>query len=85
MDLFAATLAPELTSRKPKDPVKAMLMFVLSNAVALFAVYLSWNCSTQQGLGLAVKLAWALLAYCFGFFYVLVFAFRTRNACALML
>lgn len=85
MDLFAATIAPEMTSTKPKDPVKSLAMFLLSNAVAFFAVYLSWNCSTQQGLSLLVKLGWAALAYCFGFIYVLAFAFRTRNACALLL
>lgn len=81
MDLLAATLAPQESPRKSRNAP----MVLLSQLIALFAVYLSWNCSTQQGLTLIPKLAWALLAYCFGFIYILIFAFRTRNACTLLL
>lgn len=90
MDLLAATLAPELvTGRSKRDKVektgKNVILFFLTHAISFFAVYLSWNCSTQQMLPLATKVGWAVLAYCFGFLYVLMFAFKTRNACALLL
>ena len=90
MDLLVATMAPELTGapvkyRSSKDTMKNIIIFMLTHAVSFFAVYLSWNCSTQQGLQLPMKMAWALLAYCFGFIYVLAFAFKTRNACGLLL
>lgn len=86
MDLLVATLAPQYTKRNstvsgPQDGLYSIVMFLLSHAVSFFATYLSWNCSTAQGLSLAPKLAWAGLAYCFGFIYILFHAFKFRHAC----
>ena len=91
MDLLVATMAPEYTSRWQRGErafesgVSTLALAVLSNAVSIFATWLSWNCSTQQGLALLPKVAWAALAYLFGFIYILVFAFKHRNACAIPL
>lgn len=87
MDLLAATLvpSPDTVSSQPQKNMSStarIIIFVLTHLVSFFAVYLSWNCSTQQGLALIPKLAWALLAYCFGFIYILAFAFKHRDACA---
>lgn len=85
MDLLVATMAPQYTSNQTDKPstLSAVLMFLITNAVSIFATWLSWNCSTQQGLALLPKVAWAALAYCFGFIYVLFYAFKHRNACSL--
>lgn len=88
MDLLAATMAPKYASswqtgeKQIENGVSAVAMFILSNLVSLFAVWLSWTCSTQQGLELLPKVLWAVLAYLFGFIYILYFAFKNRNACA---
>ena len=89
MDLLAATMAPSFTARlqngqdKIENSLGDIVMYLLTNAVGVVAAYLSWNCSTMQGLDLLPKVAWAALAYFFGFIYIILFAIRHRNACAL--
>ena len=88
MDLLAATMAPQYVSKwqrgeeQVQTGISSIVMFVLSNIVSLFAVWLSWTCSTQQGLATLPKVLWASLAYFFGFFYILYFAYKNRSACA---
>ena len=84
MDLLVATMAPRYADSRTENPspLAAIVMFLITNAVSIFATWLSWNCSTQQGLEFLPKLLWAALAYCFGFLYILFYAFKHRNACS---
>lgn len=62
-----------------------IVVFVLSNLVSLFAAWLSWNCSSAQGLGMVAKLGWAAIAYLFGFLYIVFYAWQHRDACKLLM
>jgi len=89
MDLLVATMAPQYLSRWQrgeqmiKTDVSSLIQYVLFNCVSIFAAWLSWTCSTEQGLTLLPKVAWAGGAYFLGFFYIIFYAFKHRHACAL--
>lgn len=90
MDFLVATLAPQYAEKWKRgedfvtQSASQFAMFVLSNIVSIFAAWLSWNCSTQQGLGTVAKLGWAALAYMFGFLYIVFYAWQHRDACKLL-
>jgi|688.fasta_scaffold319786_3 hypothetical protein len=52
---------------------------VLYFAVSAFCVYLSWNCSTKEGLDVVMKVIYAFFAAIFNVFYLIYYALFRRS------
>ena len=59
-----------------KQNIAGTLMYL---AVSIFAVYLSWNCSTKEGLDIVMKVIYALFAFIFNIFYIIYYALFRRS------
>lgn len=59
-----------------KQNIAASLMGLI---VSIFAVYLSWNCSTKEGLGVFEKVLYAFFAFIFNIFYLIYYALFRRS------
>lgn len=72
------------------DPIKKesyfcklgdLLSFLLYFLISLFALYLSWECNTQRGLGLFTKLFYGFFAFSFGSLYLLFYIVFINGTC----
>ena len=55
---------------------------LIGTVVSLCAAWLSWTCNTRMGISLAAKVVWAVLAYIFGFLYLIYYALIRSDACS---
>lgn len=48
-------------------------------AIVILCVYLSWNCSTKEGVDVVMKVVYAFFAAFFNIFYLIYYALFKRN------
>ena len=54
---------------------------ILGVLIGAFAAYTSWECSTAEGRPSLYKWGWAIVAFIFGAFYLLVFFMTKEHGC----
>jgi len=62
--------------------VYASIIWIIGILLSVFAVYLSWMCSTSQGQDIVMKVVLAIIAALFSLIYIIVhfvLVFATRN------
>lgn len=58
-----------------------ILSFLLYLLISIFAFYLSWECNTQRGLSVFVKLFYGFFAFIFGSLYLLFYIVFINGTC----
>lgn len=58
-----------------------LLSFSLYFLISIFAFYLSWDCNTQRGLSVFVKLFYGFFAFIFGSLYLLFYIVFINGTC----
>jgi len=85
MDLLALTTIAsrysEKEEKKKKRTVGSIISSVISFMIGIGAAYLSWSCNTAQGVSLPMRILYAILAYIFGFFYMIYYFFFRAGDC----
>lgn len=67
-------------NRAPKQNIGSQIFSLL---VGIFAVYLSWNCNTVEGVSVPLKVLYAFFAFLFGPLYLIFYAImRGFKICA---
>ncbi len=54
---------------------------VFSLIIGLVAAYLSWTCNTTFGVSFPLKIIYALFAYIFGLFYIIIYFIFLKGKC----
>lgn len=90
MDLFVGSYVVKrsIDKRKQKEgfsssaePVAYTFSILLSFILSIYAVYLSWTCSTAQNIAVGLKVLYAIFAYIFGFLYLIYYVFVNAGRC----
>jgi hypothetical protein len=50
--------------------------------IGLIAVYLSWSCNSALQYNIALKVFFAIMAYIFGFLYIILYIIMRYDTCA---
>lgn len=58
-----------------------VVSFVVGIVIGVVAVYLSWTCNTALQYGTALKVIFAILAYLFGFLYIILYMIMRYDTC----
>ena len=88
MDLFTAvklyqkrTEKFEDTNKKSSMSALQVVIYAISLAACVYAVYLSWTCNTAAGVNVALKVLYAFFAFIFGFLYLIFYMIFRSGAC----
>ena len=92
MDMLAMIIGGHMLGKGRRDgyvnagastySVTYLVWTLIGTVVSLFAAWLSWTCNTRMGMDVAVKVVWAVLAYIFGFLYLIYYALVRSDACS---
>jgi hypothetical protein len=87
MDLFTAAKLYEKRTEKfegaARGGISAMqvLIYAVSLAVCVYAVYLSWSCNTAAGVNVVLKVVYAIFAFIFGLLYLIFYFIFRAGTC----
>lgn len=59
-----------------------VIAMVISVVIGIAAAYLSWTCNTSINYNIVLKVIFALLAYVFGFIYILFYIIMRYDTCS---
>lgn len=59
-----------------------IVSFVISILIGLLAVYLSWTCNTAINYHVILKVLFAIFAWFFGLFYIVMYMILRYDTCA---
>jgi hypothetical protein len=77
---FVAMMATPTTEVNGEKPKSNPAFKILGQLVGLYAAYLSWVCNAELSTGMRVF--WALIAYFFGFIYLIYFFAYKKGLCS---
>ena len=58
-----------------------VLYHIIGICIGAYAAYLSWQCNTAIGTNMPLKVLFAVLAYIFGFFYLICYFIFLSTTC----
>lgn len=58
-----------------------VVSFVISILIGLLAVYLSWRCNTSMDYNIILKVIFAVFAWIFGLFYIIMYMIFRYDTC----
>lgn len=64
--------------------VANILGFILGVVIGLCAAYLSWQCNTSLDYNVFLKVIFAILAYMFGFVYLILYLIMRWDTCSVI-
>lgn len=58
-----------------------IVSFVIGIVIGVVAAYLSWSCNSALQYNIALKIFFALMAYIFGLFYIILYIIMRYDTC----
>lgn len=78
----SATTAPAPAPVPKKQWTAFSIIYsIISTAVSIYAVYLSWSCNTAADVNVLLKIIYAFFAFIFGFIYLIFYFIFRAGTC----
>ena len=78
---FSGNVLPVHTTVAATATASNVLYHIIGICIGAYAAYLSWQCNTAIGTSMPLKVLFAVLAYIFGFLYLICYYIFLSSTC----